>query len=68
MNTYNLTSTPLCFTPGIVAYLKHMASTGGKASAKRILQGTFATLPASAIERLLKGDYTVDGDTVQVQG
>lgn len=65
--SYRLTSTPMVFTPGIVNYLRRMADEGESQRARAILEGAFESLPASAINRLLTGDYVIDGETVVVK-
>ncbi len=62
---YNLQSTPLIFTPGVVAYVGRVYMQDPEA-AREILRVAFAELPETSIDKLLAGDYTVEDETVIV--
>lgn len=60
---YNLKSTPMVYTPGIIKYARAMDSLAGR----YLLQEAFPQLPEMAIVKLMQGQYTQENETIQVE-
>lgn len=63
---YNLLSVPMFHTPGVAKWLVNVAKTDPK-TARNIAREGFEELPEEGIEKLLAGDFTVEGETVVVE-
>ncbi len=61
---YRLTSTTFAHAPGIIRYACHMQSSN-TAKAKEIIRSW--TQDELVIDKILHGDYTIDGETVVVE-
>lgn len=58
--TYRINSTPMIFVPGIINWARHTDSPTAT------IAQCLPDLPMSAVEKLAKGDYLVEGEDVLV--
>ncbi len=69
---YTLSSTGLFFVPGMLNWLRALTKRDVKGARtdvgarKKMLSAWYPALPAAAMEKLLAGDYVVDGEDVIV--
>jgi hypothetical protein len=61
---FRLLSTPLCFTPGIIAWSRHLAPS----KAYKLYRSAYEGVTQTACANLYRGRYDVKGDTVEVIG
>ncbi|MDE3240891.1 MAG: hypothetical protein KGN33_18190 [Paracoccaceae bacterium] len=67
MATYRLGSSPLVHTPGVIAWaISGYHFKRDRPQLAKVIEGTFPSVPAAALHRLLSKEvpYTVDGETV----
>jgi hypothetical protein len=62
--TFRLLSTPLCFTPGIIAWTRHMTPS----KAYKLYRAGYPGVTQDACANLYRGRYTLEGDVVVVIG
>ena len=68
MTTYRLGSSPMCHTPGIIAWAQNgYAFEDDRPQLLNIVCGMFPDIPPDHIDRLLTKQvpHTVDGETVE---
>lgn len=67
MKNFKLTSAPLIYTPNVIRFLTNMALTD-RAGALRTVVAGWPELTQAAYSNILDGNYTIEGDTVLVDG
>jgi len=74
MTQYRLTSTPMFYAPGLLRWMLALrrgnvkGARTDRAARVHFIKVTWPNLPATAMENLLAGDYTVEGEDVLVNG
>lgn len=74
MTQYRLSSTPMFYVPGLIRWMLALkrgnvkGAKSDKAARLHFFKASWPTLPDTAMENLLAGDYTVEGEDVLVNG
>jgi hypothetical protein len=70
---YRLSSTPMFYVPGLILWILALrrgnvkGARTDKAARVHFLKASWPTLPDTAVEAILRGDYRVDGEDVIVE-
>jgi hypothetical protein len=73
MNQYRLASTPMFYTPGLLRWMLALrrrdvkGARTDKAARVHFIRTTWPNLPDTAVDAILAGKYTVDGEDVLVE-
>ena len=73
MTQYRLSSTPMFYVPGLIRWMLALkrgnvkGARTDKAARVHFIKVTWPTLPDTAVEAILRGDYRVDGEDVLVE-
>ena len=74
MNQYRLCSTSMFYVPGLIRWILALqkgdvkGARSARSARSHFINVTWPTLPPGAVEALLEGRYTVEGEDVIVHG